>query len=185
MARHRRFLLEKPTMRSYAKRQRGVTLIELLIVVTILAFASAVVIVKAPPSRSAVRTDAERFAVKLTAALDLGLMTGRSFRLEVEENQYYFAHFHDGEWARGDLPSLLQVVDLSKGTVVEVEAQDHSLKNHEGITGGRLEKKELITLPLDAIGVSNNFKVTFSRQGQVWVVSLDESGTLEVSRAKR
>lgn len=175
----RRYFLDLRT-----DKQRGVTLIELLIVVTILAFASAVVIVNAPPSRAAVRNDAEQFAAKLTGALDLGLLTGVSFRLELEEGQYYFARFDDNEWKREGLPPLLGVASLAKGTKIEVESQDRSLDNFEAITGAKREESDFQIIPLDAIGVSTGFRARFSRRDQIWTVSLNNAGNVEVLRAK-
>ena len=167
-----------------ARAQRGVTLIELLIVMTILALASAIVVVNNPPARSEVRTDAERFAAKRAAAYDLGFLSGQSFRLEVEENQYHFSVFVNGEWERSGLPASLAPSVLSRGTKLEVETVDISLANLEGITGARIEESEIIIVPMDALGLAADFTIKFSKRGQSWAVVLSDNGSIEVSRVK-
>ncbi|MEX0645770.1 MAG: type II secretion system protein, partial [Parvularculaceae bacterium] len=55
---------------SARKKQRGVTLLELLVVMAILALVASIAVLSAPPARGAARDEAERFAARFIAACE-------------------------------------------------------------------------------------------------------------------
>ena len=63
--------------------ERGFTLVELMVVVAILAVASAAVIVTMPDPRGDLQGEAERLAARAGAARDLAIVEGRSTALVV------------------------------------------------------------------------------------------------------
>jgi len=78
--------------------QRGFTLIELMVVVTIIALASAAVVLIMPDPRGRVIEDAERFAARARVAHDLALIEGRSVSVWVSTAGYGFDRRSGGAW---------------------------------------------------------------------------------------
>ncbi|OFX05720.1 MAG: type II secretion system protein GspH [Alphaproteobacteria bacterium RIFCSPHIGHO2_12_FULL_63_12] len=70
--------------------QRGLTLIELLVVIVILALASSLVLLTAPPTRPPVRDEAERFARRMELALDEAITSSRPMRVKIDALGYVF-----------------------------------------------------------------------------------------------
>jgi general secretion pathway protein H len=97
-----------------ALAERGFTLIELMIVITIIGLASAAVVMVIPDPRGRVRDDAERFASRTRAAHDLAIGDARSVSVWVTANGYGFDERAGGRWqALGDKP--LRVAQWAKG----------------------------------------------------------------------
>ncbi len=80
------------------RRETGFTLIELMIVITIIALASAAVVLVFPDPRGRVRDDAETFAARVRAAHDLAIIEGRSVSIWVSADGYGFDRRADGAW---------------------------------------------------------------------------------------
>ncbi|THD36966.1 MAG: type II secretion system protein GspH [Sphingomonas sp.] len=95
-------------------RQNGFTLIELMIVLTIFALASVVVVMVIPDPRGGVRDDAERFASRIRAAHDAAIVEARPVSVWVTAGGYGFDERAGGRWqAMGD--KALRVVQWGKG----------------------------------------------------------------------
>lgn len=94
--------------------QQGFTLIELMIVITIVALASVVVVLVMPDPRGRIRDDAERFAARARAAHDAAIVTARPVSVWVTPGGYGFDERAGGRWqALGEKP--LRVAQWSKG----------------------------------------------------------------------
>lgn len=78
--------------------QRGFTLIELMIVVTIIALASAAVVLVLPDPRGRLTDEAETFAARVRAAHDMAIIEGRSVSIWVSDAGYGFDRRADGIW---------------------------------------------------------------------------------------
>ncbi|WP_374147065.1 GspH/FimT family pseudopilin [Sphingomonas sp. 28-63-12] len=76
----------------------GFTLIELMVVVTIIALASASVVLVMPDPRGRLRDDAERFAARARAAHDSAIVEGRSVSVWVSREGYGFDRRSAGAW---------------------------------------------------------------------------------------
>lgn len=95
-------------------RQNGFTLIELVIVLTIFALASVVVVMVIPDPRGRVRDDAERFASRTRAAHDAAIVDARPVSVWVTAGGYGFDERSGGRWqALGD--KGLRVAQWGKG----------------------------------------------------------------------
>lgn len=76
----------------------GFTLVELMIVLTLIGLASAAVVLAWPDPRGALRDDAERFAARVRAAHDMAIIEGRSVSVWVSDGGYGFDKRAAGAW---------------------------------------------------------------------------------------
>lgn len=83
---------------SHPKSERGFTLIELMVVVTIIAIASAAVVLTIPGDRAQVREQAERFALRLAGARDQAIIGARPVRVSASTGGYAFERRSQGRW---------------------------------------------------------------------------------------
>jgi general secretion pathway protein H len=80
------------------ERRSGFTLVELLIVLTILGIMSAAVILALPDSRGSLGAEAERFAARAAAAQERAVMDARAVAIRVTGTGYGFDRRIKGEW---------------------------------------------------------------------------------------
>lgn len=79
-------------------RERGFSLVELLIVIVIIGLISSVVIVTMSDPRGRITGDADRFAGRVRAARDAAIVSGRPMALWVSQTGYGFQRREQGEW---------------------------------------------------------------------------------------
>ena len=90
-----------PTSAAGNNRTAGFTLVELMIVIALVALASAAVVLALPDPRGRLRDDAERFAARVRAAHDLAVVEGRSVSVWVSDGGYGFDRREAGAWVQG------------------------------------------------------------------------------------
>ncbi|MGX5713977.1 type II secretion system protein [Sphingopyxis terrae subsp. ummariensis] len=78
---------------------RGFTLVELMVVLTILALAATAVVLTIPGEERSVRSEADRLAARLAAARDVAVVEGRSVAVNFAPSGYGFERRIDGAWA--------------------------------------------------------------------------------------
>jgi type II secretion system protein H len=78
--------------------ENGFTLIELMVVVTIIARASAVVVFAIPDPRGRVIDEAERFAARTLAARDDAIVQSRDVRILITATGYGVERRRRGQW---------------------------------------------------------------------------------------
>ena len=76
----------------------GFTLIELMVVLTIIGFISAAVVLAMPDPRGRVVEDADRFAARVAAARDEAIVTARPMGVWVSASGYGFQRRDGGQW---------------------------------------------------------------------------------------
>jgi general secretion pathway protein H len=104
-----------PTSVTGSNREGGFTLIELMVVITIIALASAVVVFAIPDPRGRVVDEAERFAARVLAARDDAVVQGRDVRVRVSAGGYSVERRRRGTWeALRDKP--FRSVEWAAGT---------------------------------------------------------------------
>lgn len=96
LARH---VTSKPCdLRDLWATERGFTLIELMVVITIIALLSAAVVLTLPDGSEKLRADGERFAGRVAAARDNAVVAGRPMAVWVSADGYGFARREQGLW---------------------------------------------------------------------------------------
>lgn len=80
------------------RRSAGFTLVELMIVVTVIALVSAVAVLAIPDPRGRLIAEAERFAARTRAAHDSAIIEGRSVSVWISDGGYGFDRRAGGAW---------------------------------------------------------------------------------------
>lgn len=79
-------------------RDAGFTLIELMVVITIIGLASAAVVLAMPDPRGRLATDADRFAARVRAAHDMAITEARTTSVWIAAGGYGFDERAHGTW---------------------------------------------------------------------------------------
>lgn len=165
--------------------QRGLTLIELLVVIVILALASTVVLLTAPPLRPPVRDEAERFAARLQLALDEAITSARPMRVKIDAEGYAFETLEEDDWAPVEGVPVLARREFDDGITMTPKIADAANENARAL--GVEEQDEAAeddegsyAVPLDPLGAQLAFTMKFSSSDGVWTAAVDESGKVSV-----
>ncbi|MEJ7926639.1 GspH/FimT family pseudopilin [Sphingobium sp. AN641] len=93
--RHREAAARQATDR---RGPNGFTLLELMVVLTIIGFVSAAVVMAIPDPRGRIIDDADRFAARVAAARDEAVVTARPMGVWVSASGYGFERRARGQW---------------------------------------------------------------------------------------
>ncbi len=162
------------------------TLVELLVVIVILALASAVVLLTAPPSRPSVRDDAERFAARVQLALDDAITSAQPMRVTLDAQGYVLETLGADGWAPVATDKAFIRRNFDSGTAATPEIEDAANDNARALgveeeSGEEEEAEEgAYSIPLDPLGAQTAFSVRFSSGDGVWVVSVDQGAAVSV-----
>lgn len=99
---------------------RGFTLVEMMVVLTLIGLAAAAVILTLPPSGGSALTDATRFAARVAALRDRSVIEGRTHGLWVTASGYGFERRAADAWQPLD-DGRLSRSDWRTGTAVTVD----------------------------------------------------------------
>lgn len=152
--------------------QRGLTLVELLVVLAVLAFAVGVAVVNAPPPRSGAKHEAERFAALLVAAAQNAASSGAPARARLETTGYSFERY-DGDGWRADRAERALPAHMSLDARPRASAAANAALK---------DRRAPQWLTLDPIGMTDAYDVVFADGGERWLVSVDAAGRVEVKR---
>lgn len=146
------------------RTEQGFTLIELMVVVTIIGLAAAVVVWTMPDPRGRVADEAARFALRARAAHDAAIVEARPVSLWVTAGGYGFDRRAAGQWvAAAEKP--LRVERWRDGTRAAI-----------GDASGRLR------VVFDPTGLADRpAQVTLSRSGARAVIDMAADGTVRVA----
>lgn len=142
--------------------EHGFTLIELMVVLTIIGFVSAAVVLAMPDPRGRVVEDADRFAARIAAARDEAVVTARPMGVWVSASGYGFQRREEGAWV-GIEDKPFVTTDWKAGTRALVGRDGRQQIGFDG-TG----------LPTDPL------TVTLAREGERIAVTVDMAGKVRV-----
>ena len=139
IARHR-----SASRRLHASGEAGFTLIEILVVMTILAIAAGIVAINAPPQRSAVRIAAENFAETIAEIDRLAAINGGTYRIVMTPTGYRFERRVASDWVREPAFSPIAFDDgifLTPRLVSPVQSNALGLNGERNPSADRLERE--------------------------------------------
>lgn len=163
--------------------QIGLTLVELLVVLTILALAASVVVLNAPPSRPQARDAAERFAARLQSSFDAAVVDGTAYRLEIRPSEYRLAQYRNNEWR----PVYRETVAGGDDDIIlRAEIKDASADNALALNGGAMQRedkdKTSFDIPLDPFAGVPSAEIHFESRRGDWTVAMAADGTISVAQ---
>jgi len=153
--------------------QHGFTLLELLVVVTIIGLVSSLVVLSLPPSRPPVRQDAGRLAAALATAAEAGVIGGELLGVVVRADGIRLLRWRDRQWQPAGGPSA----PLSDGTVLHLVRPAPPPAE-----GGRDMPPDRPLIRFDPVGLSTPFLLRVEGEGGVWQVSGDAAGRIALAR---
>lgn len=171
--------------------QRGVTLVELLVALSILGFTAALVVLNAPPPRPPAKALALEMAARVLSARDAALMSGAAHRLEVIEGDYRITRYTgDDVWR----PVTPWRTPRREGVSLTIRIDDPTGDNALALNGGEsrfsdftLDEEARVEantdyVALDPFGPSAQFSARFSDRRTLWRVDHDPMGVVTVKR---
>ncbi len=163
------------------KTQRGVSLVEILVVLMIAAMVAGVVVMSMPPLRSEARDESERFAARLSRAADEAVTGGEMLGLKVAEDGYSFYRYERGEWKSLD-SDFKTAGTFPPDLAVELTFDDAAKKNQESETEKDTEETPLPGVMFAPTGETTPFEIAFQEARARVSVVLDGAGKVEVRR---
>ncbi len=150
--------------------EHGFTLVELMVVIAIIGFASAAVVLSIPDPRGRLVDDADRFAARLVAMRDRAVIEARPAAVWVSPSAYGFERYENGQWVASD-DKPFRTTGWSGGTRANVGVGGEGA----GQEGGRL------MLSFDTTGLpSQPARVALQRDDEQLVITLDGAGRVRV-----
>lgn len=157
----------------------------------ILAFATGMIVMNAPPRTPPAKQQALKFAAELDKAISFVVLTGAPVRLGVRQGEYQFEVYKEEGWE--SLPSFLfsgsGVVLPSvpaAGTVISVFSEDVFLKNRVGLNSDlgeeRVDDNDWDYHAIDPFGAAPLPEINFQTSGSSWRVVISEAREVQVVR---
>jgi general secretion pathway protein H len=140
--------------------ESGFTLVELMVVLTILALSTAVVLLVLPDQRTSLPDTAEKLAARIALVRDEAVIAARPMAVAVDEGGYRFEERRGGDW-------------LALG--------DKALKAQAWEGGIRAEGSERIVF--DSTGATErDVAIGLAREGERVSIEINASGGVHVAR---
>lgn len=142
--------------------ERGFTLVELLIVLTILGLMSAAVVLAIPDPRGSLTAEAERFAARAKAAQDKAIFDARPMAIRVSSAGYGFDRREEARWQ-----PLEQLPFIDYAWREGVQAQ--------------VAEGQVARFIFDPTGIAEPAALTLMRDGERVTVTIRHDGKIDVA----
>ncbi len=163
------------------KGQRGISLVEILIVLAILAMVAGVVVINAPPGRSSMRETSDRFAARLDFAAQEAITNGTLIGLSVDQEGYGFYRYNRGGWTELEEKSIAGS-SFDPEYSVSFEIDNAAKKNEEADKSQAKDTAIRPAILLSSTGETTPFTLIFVDTRETIRVALDNAGHVKVIR---
>jgi general secretion pathway protein H len=163
-------------------RQRGVTLVELLVVLMIIAMIASVVILSAPPARGDARLEGDRFAARVDYAASKAVTAGVLIGLEASDGGYRFYEYARGVWSPA-ADAKLGAETFSADLAVEMAVSEPAKRNEPADPRPRDDDDPAPNVFFAPTGETTPFAAMFRSRSDTIAVALDAAGKVQVSEA--
>lgn len=166
---------------------RGLSLIELLVVLLVLSLASFVAISNAPRLSSDTETEAQRFAVRLQMVEDAAAISAKPVRIVYDNRGYAFEEYASPDWRPVRLGRIPAQTQLPGGMTLSLTSQSLFADNEERLLARRPSQNEeaFNNVVIDPAGLPIVLSADFIDRGRGWRVTRSAAGAIEVLRARR
>lgn len=144
-------------------RERGFTLVELMVVLVVLGLMTSVVVMAVPRGPS-LAAEAETFAARLSRAQEEAVLTNRAIGVRVDGQGYAFRRRNGGVWAPLE-DGPFKATNWSQGMVAALDSREPA---------GQVS--------FDGAGLAEPIGVTLSRDNRRVSVSVDAAGNVRIDR---
>lgn len=150
-------------------------------VLSILAFVSALVALNAPPARSGAGEEAERFAARLRAAWEDAVFSGAPAGIALTPRSYKVERYVGGQWRLEPSSRRFSERALDQGVSLTVALKEGAGANERREAG----EEEIKRIVLDPIGAMTPFTVEFADSRGRWRVMSGDNEEILVERVRR
>lgn len=164
----------------HRQSQRGLSLVELLVVMALLAMVAGIVVINAPPGRSDMRRTAERLAARLDFAAQEAVTSGAVLGASLGEDGYAFYRYERGEWAP-ETAAQIKGELFPAAFSIAVETEEPAKKNEPEESQRETEKTVRPAFRFLPTGETTPVTIVLSDRREAWRVTLDGSGHVDVS----
>ena len=158
----------------------GVTLIELIVVIFIVALISTMAVMTFPPIKGDMH-EAETLARRLHWARQEALASGEVLGVQVTETGYAFLRYRLGEWRPVEGDRALAAFDWRDGTHVALTRNEHKI-DLSGDEFRTIEAPDLPQIWLHPTGEATAFTLSLSRRAEETEIRGRMDGSIEVIR---
>ncbi len=171
----------KSNRRSTCARERGVTLVELLVVLAIIAMIAGVVVLNAPPVQNDARRAGEQLAARLELAAEHAITAGTIIGFEPSDSGYRFLEYDRGGW-RTISSKRFSDFSYPAGLAVELTFEEAVRKNEPERRQTKEDDKPNPRVWFYPTGETTPLSITFRAQRESLKVTLDDAGQAQISR---
>lgn len=148
----------------------GITLVEALVTLAIIALMAGAVVMLAPSPARQTRAFAEQFAARLAMASEESIMANKPVALVLDAQGHGFARLEEGGWR--PLPQNTPLAFRAWPQDVSYRVQDAEAADAES---GRVVR-------FDALGAATPARIVLSRAGVRYEIAVDGQGRTRVGR---
>lgn len=143
------------------RRRGGFTLVELLLVLTIISLSATAVVLSLPEQRPSLTREAERFAARLSRAQDAAIIENRPIAVTVDRSGYEFQRRIAGNWSPLAIEPFRRTA-WDEDTRIQLPSDDG------------------VRLVFEPTGYADPMQVALRRAGESRIVRIGETGSVEV-----